>query len=153
MSPHVWGYITINSQTGCSGLSSSTCNVWKGGSAYDLLRPHPIVLSYQESHLWCCKAAACPDLLLPFPPHRYRSTWSTRVEGSELPTKPNSAGNKNTICKNIRDPSPLLQEMEPGSAGVQRLPPLAPMTSEMTSICLPSGLVDKWKKNHINQQS
>lgn len=74
-------------------------------------------------------------------------------KGLSSPTKPNSAGNTNTVCTNIRDPSLLLQEMEPSSAGVQRLPPLALMTSEMTSICLPSGLVDKFLKNHINQQS
>lgn len=59
------------------------------------------------------------------------------------PTKPNLAGNTNTVCKNISDPSLLLQEKEPSSAGVQRLPPLALMTSETTRICLPSGLVDK----------
>lgn len=68
------------------------------------------------------------------------------MEGAELPHQTQLSRKHKYSLQNIRDPSLLLQEMEPSSAGVQRLPPLALMTSEMPSICLPSGLVDKLKK-------
>lgn len=62
------------------------------------------------------------------------------------------AENRNTVCKDIRDPSLLLKEMDPSSAGIKGFPLLALMTSERNGISLPSGLPDKWK-NHINHKA
>lgn len=62
------------------------------------------------------------------------------------------AETRNTVCKNIRDPSLQLKEMDPSSAGIKKFHPLALMTSARAVISLPSGLVGKWK-DHINQQS
>lgn len=140
LSAAVWGEFTINPKPGFSGRSS-TYNMWKRNSAYYLLRPHQTVLCYhtQESHLWCCKAAACTDLLLLACIAQERKVQNSLVKHNSSVI----AENRNTVCKNIRAPSLLLKGMDPSAAGIKRFSPLALMTSERNGISSPSGLADK----------